>query len=725
MKSSAVGILAFLALAFCWPILFTGGVVGNFGDIYQYAAPFRFLAQIGFQSGKLPLWNPYIFCGAPFLASPQSSLFYPGTALFCSLPLASAFDLFAAFHLFLNVFGFYLLLRHLRRSQSASLLGASAWGFSFFFLSKVAAGHVIHLSGYAWTPFCLLFLLRWLASPVPGSRDADFFALLCASALQFFSGHLQVWLYTSLFLALVVAREAWRRDEDGRADLGKGVLALSAALAAVSLVQSLPSLIYVLQSTRHRAVDLFGERTAYDFATSYSLPWKNLIGLVLPGFFGDPMSRTFVDAAHPSVYFETHALYLGLLPFALGLAALAWAARRGKLFLPLTAAAFLVLCAGRYSGIYPWIWKFVGFMRVPARLYLIPLIALTLGAAFAWDRWVRPLRPAFKTALFLLVALDLFFHGRKFVWSENYDARMGHSQAVEWLQDALYKSQFRTPVVDPVGGSPYRIFTTADIGNPNKSALFGMKNGNGYEAVLQRSLLEYFALTQKGSQISSTGVDVIRPERTSFGMTATRFLVSATPLDTSWPLRFESPSVKIYENPRPIFPARAAFSLRALPDLPSVLSWQDSDGYRGEILKEEPDLLRGLQPAGEQKKSLGLREDRPVKEAILLSFVRLDADRIVLSWKCPKPASFWVFLSEAYYPGWEVWTESGKKIDPFQANGYFQACSFEPDLLPYEKLYWVFRPADFRLGAWTSAFAAAALAILGLRALKAMESDGV
>src|SRR5262245_29031268 len=141
MTPAAVKILAFATLAFCCPLL-TGGGGGNFGDIYEYAAPFRPFAQQSLQSRHVTLWDPSPFCGAPFLASPQSALFYPGTVPFFSLPAESAFDLFSAFHLFLNAFGFYLLLRTLRRSNSASVLGAAAWGFSFFFLSKLAAGHV-------------------------------------------------------------------------------------------------------------------------------------------------------------------------------------------------------------------------------------------------------------------------------------------------------------------------------------------------------------------------------------------------------------------------------------------------------------------------------------------------------------------------------------------------------------------------------------------------------
>jgi hypothetical protein len=54
-------------------------------------------------------------------------------------------------------------------------------------------------------------------------------------------------------------------------------------------------------------------------------------------------------------------------------------------------------------------------------------------------------------------------------------------------------------------------------------------------------------------------------------MTGVKYLVSAVPFDMGWPLRLETPSVRVYENPRPIFPIRAVFSARTLPDLPTIL----------------------------------------------------------------------------------------------------------------------------------------------------------
>src|SRR5262245_40939294 len=42
------------------------------------------------KQGEIPLWNPYLFAGVPFLAMGQHSMYYPFSWLFLVLPLAKA-----------------------------------------------------------------------------------------------------------------------------------------------------------------------------------------------------------------------------------------------------------------------------------------------------------------------------------------------------------------------------------------------------------------------------------------------------------------------------------------------------------------------------------------------------------------------------------------------------------------------------------------------------------
>ena len=43
------------------------------------------------QAGEIPLWNPYLFAGAPFLANGQHGMLYPFSWIFFLLPAAKAY----------------------------------------------------------------------------------------------------------------------------------------------------------------------------------------------------------------------------------------------------------------------------------------------------------------------------------------------------------------------------------------------------------------------------------------------------------------------------------------------------------------------------------------------------------------------------------------------------------------------------------------------------------
>src|SRR2546423_1770900 len=57
----------------------SGGLLphANIGDLVTSFFPYRTIASRAVRAGTLPLWNPYMLSGAPFLANTQSALFYP------------------------------------------------------------------------------------------------------------------------------------------------------------------------------------------------------------------------------------------------------------------------------------------------------------------------------------------------------------------------------------------------------------------------------------------------------------------------------------------------------------------------------------------------------------------------------------------------------------------------------------------------------------------------
>lgn len=55
-------------------------------DVTYLIGPSFLYAAAEVRHGRIPLWNPHAFAGAPFLANPHAAVFFPLTALGSPLP---------------------------------------------------------------------------------------------------------------------------------------------------------------------------------------------------------------------------------------------------------------------------------------------------------------------------------------------------------------------------------------------------------------------------------------------------------------------------------------------------------------------------------------------------------------------------------------------------------------------------------------------------------------
>ncbi len=111
----------------------------DIGDLVTQLYPFRTLAAQSVRAGTLPMWNPYFLSGAPFLASPQSSLFYPLNFFYYVLPMPIAWTVCIVLRMFLGAFFMTLFVR----STGASRAGASLSGIVF-----ASCGFITAWQGY-------------------------------------------------------------------------------------------------------------------------------------------------------------------------------------------------------------------------------------------------------------------------------------------------------------------------------------------------------------------------------------------------------------------------------------------------------------------------------------------------------------------------------------------------------------------------------------------------
>jgi hypothetical protein len=121
-----------------------------FDEVLQFL-PWQEFTRREFAAGRVPLWNPYQFCGAPHLGASQPAVLSPLTLL--ALPRSAWFQHASRFTGFLVAgTGTYLWLAALGLGAAACWLGGVSFAFCGFL--TLWAGHPHFLSG-VWLPWLL------------------------------------------------------------------------------------------------------------------------------------------------------------------------------------------------------------------------------------------------------------------------------------------------------------------------------------------------------------------------------------------------------------------------------------------------------------------------------------------------------------------------------------------------------------------------------------------
>ena len=216
MRRLAQGLLVALALGIvARPLLHRE--VFTFRDHTDYFQPLRWFTATALKSGQLPLWNPYSASGEPWLANPQTAVFYPPAWLFLVLPFETAYMLFLALHLALLGCGALLLFSR-RASLGAATIGAVALMLCGPTLSLLDVQN--NLTTFAWLP-----LVIWCAA-----ARAPAMASAAAIAMSFLAGEPFFAAVGALIFTIVRRRDVI------------DIAAQSFALAAVQLVPFLAML---------------------------------------------------------------------------------------------------------------------------------------------------------------------------------------------------------------------------------------------------------------------------------------------------------------------------------------------------------------------------------------------------------------------------------------------------------------------------------------------------
>jgi hypothetical protein len=385
-----IAALAVLATVKLWPIVtpFVGSRLYLGGDFGLAIEPY-FYHQL--KRGILPLWDPTLGTGSPFLGSgthhpmflqAHLHLFYPINLLVLGLLERGqqiphvVLQYHHLLHYAMAGAFTYLYARQLALGRFAAVVSGTAFMLSGFMLAHVT--HWTMIDTVVWLPAILACLVRADATlrPLWGALAG------LALGVAFLAGHPQLFYHVVLAtVALAVTLIARRAAADGPWTRLAGILLLAPLIAlGVAAVQLLPT--WEMAVASHRA------GLGYDWKSSGSLPPVFLAQALMPwGLFTVGTWRSSASEFY---------LYPGVLPLILALYAVTrrWDWRAG--FHATMGMVAVLLAFGDNYGLYRPLYDLLPgltLFRIPARFVMLAGFAIAILAGLGAETLVTSPRP--------------------------------------------------------------------------------------------------------------------------------------------------------------------------------------------------------------------------------------------------------------------------------------------------------------------------------------------
>jgi hypothetical protein len=604
-------------------------------------------------AGRLPLWNPHVGLGRPFLADIEVGAFYPPNLIGLPLGGAGGLALSAVLHALLALAGMAGLARHLGMSRGLS----AALGLAFLTAAPVAGRLQAGQAPYAHAT-CYLPLLFLLAARLQERRSPARIAhLALALGLQVLCGHPQIaWISWTGLASFLVGRGLGRplSSTAGRVAFDLAALALSLAGGlGLAAVQLLPFADLVRQGNR--------SDPTLEFAAAGAMAPSSWVSLLVP-----------IDAARPFSW-ETN-LYSGLvvaLAGAVGLAqwadrdrrGLAAAAVAGALVAsgPLTPAfrvLYLALPGLAYfhmpsrSAVLVWFALVVGaglYLSAPSRRpwALAAATAAALAASAAWTglprptivvvaalllawpyraRWGPTAARGIPALLLIVTVLDIAWATARL--KRAYFVGLELSRGERAVELALRRAGLFRP-----SGAPPRVSVPFWVMRDNSGMARGYSTYSGYVALSLDRVWTYIhaalGLTPSHAANTFPAPDIFRRGPFPFRSMA---------LD----LGFDTVTGALVSNP---VPDPRAYVVHAVT---RVADWREAirrlaeghDPHRSILLEPEA----AAAPAADGAGAAGRAE-----------IVKFEPETVVVDVETARPG--WLVLAEAWYPGWRAWVD--------------------------------------------------------------------
>ncbi|HEY6157780.1 MAG TPA: YfhO family protein [Gemmatimonadales bacterium] len=430
--------LALVAFAL-WPVILslpmlTGMWLANPVSSDQYTAGFSFhawSAEWFKRTGHLPLWNPEIFGGLPFVAAGSGDVFYPTWLLRFLVGVTTAGNLSFFVHYLLAGLFTYLLLRRLQLGWTGSVIGGLAYELTGLIASYPSPGHDGKLFASTMLPLLLLALVLALRE----RRWSGYVLLAAATGLSLLS-HFQLAYYSLIVAGLFALYLTF--EESGESEGRQRVLRLGLALAAVlvgfgiAAIQIVPFFEYIPFSPRAQGYH------GFEGSTSFAIPWNHVPEFFLKNFVG----RSW-DTYWGSNQLKFHSEYVGLPVVVLAaLGVTAPERRRQILWLGGIGLLFLLISLGAATPFYRVWWTLMPLVRktrAPGMAFYVVALVTAMFAGLGAERALRGegrrfMTPALMSGVIvaLLGAAGVFGHIAEALAGAKAAAARADQAAILW-----------------------------------------------------------------------------------------------------------------------------------------------------------------------------------------------------------------------------------------------------------------------------------------------------
>lgn len=710
-----VGCLVLAVFSSAWILMQSPDFFGGY-DFLRMHAFYKAYFRDGLLSGRLPLWNPFVGLGRPFLADIETQTLYPPNLLVLPFGVTGGIALALVLHQTIAIYCGTRLGRVLGAGSLQSLLLGAGLVLASPFTARLATGMVPVYFALCWWP-ALLWLGASLQDQWNRGKAAGFAA---AVALAILAGNPPI-LFVEVFglIVFLAARLQWPTHPRARLGVLRNLLGVAFAGllgAGLAAAQILPFAELVGQGNRplHSAA----------FAVANGMPPASWLSLIYPTS----------EAFGPNWEFD---LYCGLVPlFAAAGAITLWRERNVRALLALGAFGVLLACGDRtpfLGWIVHWVPGAVA-LRLPSRygiwlataLLGLAAVALSrrtagngvpaavLAAAVALIIWLRPyvaVEPG-QGALYYAVHICALSGAALLVGSWNLRARwplvgtvLGCALGAFCAGDWLWAIRLQSPVYSAygfhndermvravlqqsglfvAGGPPPRIaFSPSDVRENS-----GMTEGYGtYTSYVNPALDRVWSYLHIAGGFAPSATDFIR-----LPQSITEDPGRLDSLNLAANVQRGGRALEI--RPRPDPRAYIVFAVQEMPDWRAAEVEMVARNRFHQVALVERGGAPDFSPAGGS-------------HAGMAAITGFEPERVRLRTRADGPGV--LVLAEAWYPGWTA-TVSGRPARVFPVNGWMRGV-----VVPQgdSDVVFTFRSRLLGLGLGVSAASAALVAALG------------